>query len=160
MAAALVRHLPEGTAPVLDFGCGTGLSGMALRALGITPLLGTDVSPEMVAQADPKGIYDKLWVSPPGALDVAPGDLRAIVAAGVVSLGAAPADTMDLLIDALAPGGLLALSFNDPTLAHGGYDARLDTHLEAGRVILLEREHGPHLDDIPMGSDVLVLRRL
>ena len=159
VAEALLRHLPLGDDPVLDFGCGTGLSGLALKVRGVPVIHGTDMSPEMVARAEPKGIYDRLWVSDPGVLDVPQGTLQAIVATGVVSLGAAPAETMDILIDALTPGGLLAMSFNDPTLAHGGYDAHLDTQLQAGRLDLIERAHGPHLDDVPMGSDVMVLRR-
>lgn len=160
IANALSQHLPDGPAPVLDFGCGTGISGAALLAVGIGPLHGCDITAEMVEKAGPKGIYDTLWVADPGALDATPGDYRAIVATGVVSLGAAPPDTMDMLIDALGPGGLLAMSFNDPTLEDGSYDARLTLHLESGALELLSREHGPHLEQLDMGSDVMVLRRL
>jgi hypothetical protein len=63
------------------------------------------------------------------------------------------------LIDGLSPGGVLALSFNDPTLADGSYDAVLDRHVAKGEVTVTAREHGPHLDDVGMGSDVIVLRR-
>ena len=90
LAEALSAHLPDRDAPVLDFGCGTGLSGLALRAAGIAPLHGTDITPAMLDIAKPKGAYDRLWQSEPGKLDTAPGTYRAIVAAGVVSLGAAP----------------------------------------------------------------------
>ncbi|MEL6168472.1 MAG: methyltransferase domain-containing protein [Pseudomonadota bacterium] len=159
LAAALAAVLEDDGRPVLDFGCGTGLSGTALRAAGIVPVHGTDIVEAMVAEARPKGIYDRLWTEEAGGLDVEPGAYRAIVATGVVSLGAAPAETMDYLIDALAPGDLLAMSFNDPTLSHGGYDARLDTYLDTGRLRMLSREHGPHLDDVGMGSDVMVLAR-
>ncbi len=158
VAEMLARHI-GGTGPILDFGCGTGLSGVALRALGLEPVHGTDITPAMVDIAEPKGIYEKLWVSEPGVLDVPAGLYRAIIATGVVSLGAAPAETMDLLFDALGPGGLLAMSFNDPTLAHGGYDAHLQSHIDAGTVRVLERAHGPHLDDVPMGSDVMVIAK-
>jgi hypothetical protein len=66
---------------------------------------------------------------------------------------------MDQLVAALAPGDLLALSFNDPTLDHGGFDARLDTHIGAGRLRRVFRQHGPHLTETGMGSDVIVLAR-
>lgn len=159
LAEALVPLLADTPDPILDFGCGTGLSGMALRAAGIGPLHGTDVTPAMVAEAEPKRIYDALWVSEPGALDAGRGPYRAIVAAGVISLGAAPPDTMDILVNTLAPGQLLAMSFNDPTLVSGDYDAHLKTHLDAGRLSERFRAHGPHLDDVGMGSDVIVLQK-
>lgn len=159
IAAALALHLSDEARPVLDFGCGTGLSGAALRLAGIKPLHGTDIVAEMIDQARPSGLYDQLWVSDPGALDARPGQYRAVVATGVISLGAAPPETMDLLIGALAQGDLLAMSFNDPSLADGRYDARLDQHIADGRVRVLFREHGPHLSDVDMGSDVIVLRR-
>ncbi|MEL7459624.1 MAG: methyltransferase domain-containing protein [Pseudomonadota bacterium] len=160
IATELARHLGGDPRPILDFGCGTGLSGWALRAVGIGPRHGTDIVPAMVDQARPLNLYDRLWVSEPGDLDVAPGTYQAIVAAGVISLGAAPPETLDLLVAALGPGDVLALSFNDPSLEHGGYDAQLQSHIEAGRLTLLHREHGPHLDDVDMGSDVIILRRI
>lgn len=160
IAAALAEHIAHDDRPVLDFGCGTGLSGAALRAHDITPLHGTDITQAMLDKAAPKEIYATLWHSNPGVLDAAPGTYRAIVATGVVSLGAAPPETMDMLLDALAADDLLAMSFNDPTLQDGSYDAHLKTHLDAGRAVLLSRANGPHLDDIGMRSDVLVLRKL
>ncbi|MGX9354309.1 class I SAM-dependent DNA methyltransferase [Roseobacteraceae bacterium S113] len=159
IAEALSEHVPQ-DALILDFGCGTGLSGTALRAGGFTHLHGTDINAAMLAEAEPKGIYESLWVSAPGALDVAAGRYGAIVAAGVVSLGAAPPETMDILVDALTPGQVLALSFNDPTLEHGGFDAHLRGHVAAGRLEEVSRAHGPHLDDVGMSSDVIILRRL
>lgn len=159
IADMLAPHLEGNSRPVLDFGCGTGVSGAALTSRGIGPLHGTDITDSMVEIAKRKGLYEKLWVGVPGDRPAEPGTYAAIVAAGVVSLGAAPAETLDTLVDALAPGDLLALSFNDPTLAHGGYDARLDGLIDAGRIEILERTHGPHLDDLEMGSDVILLRR-
>jgi len=156
LVAALAAHVATETT-VLDFGCGTGISGAALLERGFTHLHGTDVTPEMVEIARAKEIYEKLWVSEPGA--PLPRAYDAIVAVGVVSLGAAPPNTLSVLIDGLSPGGVLALSFNDPTLADGSYDAVLDSHVAKGEVAVTAREHGPHLDDVGMGSDVIVLRR-
>ncbi|WP_377505348.1 class I SAM-dependent DNA methyltransferase [Octadecabacter sp. R77987] len=158
-AASALGPLMDVTRPVLDFGCGTGLSGMALAQAGFTTIDGTDITPEMLALAQQKGIYRKLFAGTPGALDVARGSYDAILAAGVVSLGAAPPDTLDLLIDALDAGGLLAFSFNDPTLADSRYTDHLARLLAAGTVSEVHRDHGPHLPDKGMGSDVIVLRR-
>jgi hypothetical protein len=52
LAEALAAHVPDRTAPLLDFGCGTGLSGQALRAAGFTTLDGTDITPGMLEKAE------------------------------------------------------------------------------------------------------------
>jgi predicted TPR repeat methyltransferase len=46
-------------ARALDLGCGTGLSGQAIRAR-VERLVGVDVSPGMLALAEKRGIYDEL----------------------------------------------------------------------------------------------------
>ncbi|MGB8622288.1 MAG: methyltransferase domain-containing protein, partial [Paracoccaceae bacterium] len=51
--------------PVLDLGCGTGLSGEALRAAGYDVIDGTDLSADMLKEARAKGIYRKLWQTDP-----------------------------------------------------------------------------------------------
>ncbi|MGR3491640.1 MAG: class I SAM-dependent DNA methyltransferase [Shimia sp.] len=155
--AAALRDQVAPDALILDYGCGTGLSGAALAEAGFTRLHGTDINAAMLDAAAIKGLYEKLWTADPGTLDIREGTYDAIVAAGVVSLGAAPPETLSLLIDKLTPGQILALSFNDPTIAHGGYDTALDS--EAPRVETLFRKHGPHLASADMGSDVIVLRR-
>lgn len=44
----------------LDLGCGTGRIGRWLRAQGVARLDGLDLTPEMLAQACAKGLYDEL----------------------------------------------------------------------------------------------------
>ena len=65
-----------------------------------------------------------------------------------------------MVIDQLHPGVHLALSYNDPTLADDGYADALQTEVTGGRAEVVFREHGPHLDDVDMGSEVIILRRL
>lgn len=159
IAAALRAQMSE-NGPILDFGCGTGLSGAALIEQGFGPLHGTDITAEMADKARAKAIYEKVWVGDPTASPCAPGTYKAIVATGVISLGAAPPQSLDLVTDALAPGDLLAFSFNDPTLEEGSYDAKLNEVVIAGTLKILSRAHGAHLDDMNMGSDVIVARKL
>jgi predicted TPR repeat methyltransferase len=155
LAAALAAASPDLTAPVLDFGCGTGLSGKALKAAGFTTLDGTDITPEMLEKAKALGIYRTLWSSAPG--DAPPPGYATIAAIGVVSLGAAPAGTLSVLLDALVSGGLLGVSYNDATLADPDYMAALDA--AQSRAELIHDAYGPHLPAKDMGSRVYVLRR-
>ncbi|NNL17979.1 MAG: methyltransferase domain-containing protein [Boseongicola sp.] len=147
--------------PILDFGCGTGLSGMALKAVGFQVIDGTDISPEMLAIAEAKPSYRQVWNGEPGSMGhIKRGDYPAIAATGVVSLGAAPPETLDMLIDAIGPGGLFAFSFNDATLADRAYTDRLDVAVLAPDIELVFEEHGPHLPAKEMMSTVYVLRRI
>lgn len=66
LAAAIAEHCrrlgrPLHFSTVLDLGCGTGLSGAALRPVA-GRLVGVDLSPGMVAQARTKRLYDDLTV--------------------------------------------------------------------------------------------------
>ena len=159
IAAALAKHVaPE--ALILDFGCGTGLSGRALRGAGFTRLHGTDITAEMLEKAEASGLYEKTWVGTPGEVGVTPGTYRAIVAAGVVSLGAAPPETLEPLVKGLAPGDILAFSYNEPTLGDRDYIDALDAVVRGELATILSQENGPHLEDVGMTSDVILLRRL
>jgi len=159
IAAALAMQSKDMSAPVLDFGCGTGLSGDALAQVGFTTVDGTDISPEMLEQAKAKPAYRAVWLSAPEEIGIERGKYAAITATGVISLGAAPPETLTDLLEILSPGGLLAFSYNDPTLEEASYIAALDQVQDDGKAELLFREHGPHLSEKVTGSDVIVLRR-
>ncbi len=159
MAEALLQFKDQISGPILDFGCGTGISGVALTLAGFDQIHGTDITEEMLKRAEEKSVYQRLWLSQPGDTPAEPGTYQLIVAAGVISLGAAPPETLSQVLDALAPGGFIAVSFNDPTLKDVRYDAVLDEEIKAGRCEVLLRNNGPHLDDMDMRSDVIIIRR-
>ncbi|NND20038.1 MAG: methyltransferase domain-containing protein [Silicimonas sp.] len=160
IAMALRRSGANPDKPVLDFGCGTGLSGLALKATGFAQIDGTDISPEMIAKAKARGIYQHLWLSDPGDMGhVRRGQYPIIVATGVISLGAAPPETLDMLVDVVPSGGLLAFSFNDATLTARAYTDRLDAAVLAPDIEMAFEEQGPHLPAKNMTSAVYVLRR-
>ena len=58
-ALARLPDMPAAFAEVLDLGCGTGLSGQAMRDIA-GRLTGIDLSAGMVAKAEARGIYDRL----------------------------------------------------------------------------------------------------
>lgn len=157
IAEALASIWPARDQRVLDFGCGTGLSGAALRTASFTRIDGTDISPEMLDVARSKDIYDQLHIGTPGKV---PTGYAAIVATGVVSLGAAPPTMLRVLLDAITPGGYLAFSYNDPTLADPTYADALNEVLADATATIKHRAHGPHLSENVTGSDVIILQRL
>ena len=150
-----------GVAPetaVLDIGCGTGMSGEALRDAGYATLDGTDFSAEMLAIAKAKGLYRKLWQ---GDLTALPEDLRygAAVAAGVLNPAHAPASVLDAMLARLEPGGVFVFSLNDHAVADGSYEGRVHELLDAGGARLLSREYGDHMPGQDLKAWVLALQR-
>ncbi|CAE7258551.1 slc16a12 [Symbiodinium sp. CCMP2592] len=59
-AASLLKDFPEVLSHVLDFGCGTGLTGLQLRARGISKVHGLDPSTGMRAMI-PEGTYVHMY---------------------------------------------------------------------------------------------------
>src|SRR5262249_7712357 len=57
ITAWVARYVPIGEGPLLDVGCGTGLSGPALTALGYDDLAGVDLSDDMLKLAASRGAY-------------------------------------------------------------------------------------------------------
>lgn len=158
---ALAQFTDDLRAPILDFGCGTGLSGLALTKSGFRIIDGVDLSADMLAGAAAKGIYRELRQIEAGAQPVdTPGTYSAITAIGVIGAGAAPAETFDMLMNALGHGGKLVLSFNDHALQDPSYESRISEWADPGAARLLFRENGPHLPGINVNSTVYVVEKL
>ena len=159
-ADALASCLADKTAAILDFGCGTGLSGLALRKAGFTTLDGVDLSVEMLACARDKGAYRALTqIEADAALPAIPGAYAAVTAIGVIGAGAAPISVFDVLLGALAPGGFLVFSFNDHALEEAENEARVSHAIESGEAVQLFHEYGPHLTGLNLNSAVYVLEK-
>lgn len=149
------------TAPILDFGCGTGLSGLALSRAGFKVIDGVDLSEEMLEEAEKKNIYRSLRRIEAGAQPVARrGEYAAIAAIGVIGAGAAPISVFDALMSALEPGGFLVFSFNDHALEDPGNEGRVSEWTDTGHAQLRFREYGDHLPGIGLRSMVYVIQRL
>ncbi|KEZ76064.1 class I SAM-dependent DNA methyltransferase [Salinisphaera hydrothermalis] len=61
VAARLLRDYDiAGEEPILDVGCGTGLTGQALQQQGFNNITGLDLSPVSLQHAEAKGCYGEL----------------------------------------------------------------------------------------------------
>jgi predicted TPR repeat methyltransferase len=155
---------------VLDLGCGTGLTGAALRPFTHW-LGGCDLSPAMVAKADERGIYDDLAVADVVEhLGLLPAnDIDLLTAADVVTYMGDLAPLFAAAARVLAPGGFFALTAQagqsgvvlgaDRRYAHG------DDHLcaraaEAGLGVASLAPAAMRLDrGKPVPTHVVVLRK-
>ncbi|MDF3413661.1 methyltransferase domain-containing protein [Sulfitobacter sp. M57] len=157
-AAALASVTQDLDAPLLDFGCGTGLAGLALKLAGFTAIDGVDLSKEMLAQADRKNIYRETR-QVETATSIEAGKYQNIAAVGVIGAGAAPISVLDMLMNALPRDGRLVFSFNDHTLEDPVHEARVNEWTDCGAARLLLREQGPHLPAMNMQSIVYILEK-
>ncbi len=157
VAEALARHASSKEIELLDFGCGTGLSGLALLRAGFTNIDGADLSADMLKGAAEKQVYRRLWQVDAGS--PVPSSYAAIAAIGVIGSGAAPAEVFDAIFESLRPGTLFAFSFNDHTLADPEYESRLHAKTANGSGRLLFQEYGPHLPGLDMKSNVYVIEK-
>lgn len=159
-AAALAGHGADPAAPLLDIGCGTGLSGQALARAGFTLIDGADFSAEMLEVARSKGVYRSLHhtdVADP--FPFAPGSYKNASAIGLFSPGHAPPETIDAVLALLPAGGRFVFTLNDHALADPAYEAHIRGSIDSGRAALLFKEHGDHVTGIGLGATVYVLRK-
>jgi predicted TPR repeat methyltransferase len=111
--AALLREAgvaEDASRRVLDLGCGTGLSGAALRPFA-RHLTGLDLSPRMLEFSRARGVYDALEVA--DLLDFLPRHPRAfglVAAADVLNYLGDLGPALRGIAGALEPGGLAAFS--------------------------------------------------
>lgn len=159
-AKALSKFCDDKTLPLMDIGCGTGLSGAALCEAGFRTVDGTDFSQEMLAEAKAKGIYRTLLSADlSNTMPFEDHAYRMISAVGVLNPGHAPALVLDQIMGKLPKGGLCVFSLNDHALADPSYEGRLNDHLDCGAAVLLFREYGTHLPGRNIKSNVYVVEK-
>lgn len=124
----VARHfaLMGGFGPVLDVGAGTGLCGQALRARGIEPVDGTDISAEMLVVAGKKDAYRDLFTGDIlVGLEVAQDTYQGAVSAGTFTTGHVGPDGIDAVLHAVRPRGWIVLSVNAKHYQAAGFEAKI-----------------------------------
>ena len=132
--AALQQHCQDEGA-ILDLGCGTGLCGQAVRPLA-KRLDGVDLSPQMLAKARERNIYDALEVADLYPfMETKTGCYDVIVAAGVFEHIGDPRQVFKAAFRALRASGWFIFTTEDnPTqelsVNSSGYYRHGRTYLE------------------------------
>jgi predicted TPR repeat methyltransferase len=139
IAGFVARYVPRGSGPLLDAGCGTGLSGPHLKALGYGDIEGLDFSDEMLAVARTRGAYGTLTRATLGEkLPWRDGHFAAVFSTGVFTEGHAPAASFDELVRITTPHGHVMFTVRDIVLESGGFRGKFTELEQAERWRLLE----------------------
>lgn len=110
-AAEFSTRVHDKQSRILDAGCGTGLSGKALHDLGYSNLHGRDLSPEMLAKASTRRVYQTLSeIDLTQPIEEEPFD--AVISVGVFGFGPPEPEHIRHLVDVTRRGGLVILTVN------------------------------------------------
>lgn len=145
LADALARHARPDAGAVLDAGCGTGLTGHCLAALGFATIDGLDLSADMLAKARDKGVYrDLLEADLNAPLELGDGAYAQVVCSGTFTRGHVGPGPVDELLRVLAPGGHFACTVHGKVWEPMGFAARFAALREAGAIRTLEQYLGEY----------------
>ncbi|HUS56365.1 MAG TPA: methyltransferase domain-containing protein [Thermohalobaculum sp.] len=159
-AGALVHLAAAPWAPIMDLGCGTGVSGLALKAAGFECIDGYDFSQAMLDQAALKGIYRDLAIADMSKpLEITEGMYQNAAAVGCITPDYMPATVLDEILSKLPTGGYLVFSVNDHSVADGSIVGRIMTLTDCGAADLVFKEYGDHLPGIGLKSTVYGLKK-
>jgi len=132
IAAWVARHVPADEGPLLDAGCGTGLSGPSLKALGYGDIAGLDLSDDMLKLAGSRNAYSELKKAMLGGpLPWPSGHFRAVFSTGVFTIGHAPASGLHELVRITRSGGHAIFTVRDQVFESGGFQAVFDELTQA-----------------------------
>ncbi len=126
-------------AHVLDAGAGTGLVGVELSKKGYFDVNGLDISDGMLAEARKKGVYRELDRMTLGeTLAYANGEFDGVISVGVLTLGHAPASSLDELVRITKAGGHIVFSLRPDVYEKNGFKEKQAELEQAGFWELVE----------------------
>lgn len=137
-AEVFVRFVPK-DAKVLDAGAGTGLVGVELKRLGYWDVEAMDMSRGMLEVAGAKNVYGALHQMVMGdPLGFESDKYDATIGVGVLTLGHAPANSLDELVRVTKPGGVVAFTLRPDVYERNGFREKQDKLVSEGKWELVE----------------------
>ena len=120
-AEIFAKYVPK-NAWVLDAGAGTGLVGKFLSEIGYSQMAAMDLSAGMLEEARKKNVYQEFHQMVMGEpLGFSADSFDAVVSVGVLTVGHAPANSLDELIRITRPGGYVVFSLRPDVYEDRGF---------------------------------------
>ncbi len=160
-AKALRDAVDDPTQPIMDLGCGTGLSGLALKAQGFTTIDGFDLSQGMLDRAREKtGLYRALALcdmSKP--LEMPDGVYQHAAAIGCIAPDYMPVTVLDEILGKLPKGGCFVFSINDYSAKDGTIERHIGEICDCWMAQMVFKEYGDHIPGTDLRCTVYVLKK-
>ncbi|MDC1286365.1 methyltransferase domain-containing protein [Gammaproteobacteria bacterium] len=122
-ASELAQRLQQADLEIIDFGCGTGLVGEALREQGFVNIDGADISGGMLEQARAKQVYRNLLCADLTArIPLEDGCYGAGLCVGSLGGGHVGARHIPEMLRPIKRGGLFVLTMNGTYYESGGFE--------------------------------------
>ena len=128
------RHVLDYNAKILDAGCGTGNMAQVLHQMGYLNIEGLDPSSGMLAVAQRKEVYQQLHqLYLDSKIDLSDDSFDAVVAAGVLTHGHAPPESLDGILKLTRPGGTIVFSLSAIAYDELGFKQKITALEESGK---------------------------
>lgn len=159
-ASALAQFSTIDEINVLDIGCGSGLSGLALNDFGFKNIDGCDFSPSMLEKAKSTNVYQKLFLADINEeLDIEEETYDAVCAVGVLAFAHVRTEALRQMLRIVKSKGLLVIGLNEHYWEGGSVGEKIRELSEGDEAELLFEEYGDHLPGADIGGWVAVLRK-
>ena len=117
----MVKYVPK-DARILDAGAGTGLVGQLLSERGYNNLIAMDLSEGMLNEARKKSAYQEFYQMVMGKpLDFPSDSFDAMISVGVLTVGHAPASSLDELVRVTRPDGYVVFTLRPDVYEENGF---------------------------------------
>lgn len=147
----------------LDAGCGTGLSGVAVRNVCGSNVIvdGVDISTGMLEVAAKTGVYRRLE---PGnlaeSLNISDSTYDVVVCVGTLTGGhVGPVPALKEFVRVLKSGGLVVATVKEQVWSSGGYEAEVQRLEREGSVKVRSTESVPYRQGQGVNAKMLVMAK-
>jgi len=138
-ASEVFAHHVAKESRILDAGAGTGQVGEILLRLGYRNLVAIDLSWGMLEEAGKKNVYQERRQMVMGEpLDFPTDSFDAVVSVGVLTVGHAPADSLDEMVRITRPGGHIVFTLRPDVYEGSGFKEKHLALESKGRWKLVE----------------------
>ena len=145
-----MKYVPK-NAKILDAGAGTGLVGQLLAEQGYKDIAAMDISKGMLEEARKKNAYNRFDQMVMGEkLGYETDYFDAVVSVGVMTVGHAPASSLDEMVRVTKPGGHIVFSLRPDVYLESGFKEKQENLEKEGKWKLVEE--GEKFQTLPKGE--------
>ena len=159
-ARALAEEIDERDTEIIDFGCGTGLVGVALQQQGFNKVDGVDISSGMLGRAREKNAYRELIQADlTQPLHIESDRYDAGFCVGSMGAGHVGAQHGIELLRCIAPGGLFIICINAMHYQSEGFEQSFQQMQDDGLWSILRLQEFNYMSSLERPGWLLLARK-